>query len=107
HASLYFVSDQEDFKLIADLTQTRPEVVGRNDGTSFALHWFHNHRRNVVANFAGDTQLLLDRIGVTIGNVIDVIVEREHRMTKHRFSSEGERACGFAVEATHSGNETA
>src|SRR5205823_5479927 len=75
HTRLHLVGDQQDLVLVTDLTQARPEVVGRDNRAGFTLHRFHDDGGDVVANFASNTQLLLNGIGVAKGNVEDVIVQ--------------------------------
>ncbi len=88
HAGLHFVGDEQDFVFVADLAQARPEVIRWLDGSRFALYWLLDDCGDVVANFASDAQLLITGIGVTVGYVVDVIVQRQGGLAEHGLAGE-------------------
>ena len=50
HSGLNLVGDQEHIVVITDVTKPRPEVIGRYDGTGFALYRLGHDRRNAVTH---------------------------------------------------------
>src|SRR5438552_750459 len=74
HAGLYFVGNEQDFIFVADVAQARPEIIRRDYSTGLTLHRFHNDGSDIIAYLAGDTQLLLNGVGIAKGHMEDVIM---------------------------------
>src|SRR5215469_16159558 len=105
HTCLHFVSDQQDLIFIAELAQARPEIAGGYDSACLALHRLHDNGSNIIAYLTGDTQLLLNGVGVTIRHMKDVILRRQGGATENGLAREREGASSLAVEAAHGGDE--
>src|ERR1700694_3462824 len=88
HAGLHFVGDEPYFIVVANLAQTRPEVVRGNDSARLTLDGFHNPGADIITNLARDTQLLFDGIGIPIGNVEDVVLRGHGGTTEDSLACE-------------------
>src|SRR5579885_701990 len=97
----------QNLVLITELAQAGPEIVGRHNRPGLALYRFHDDGGDVVANFACDTQLLLNGIGVAIWHMKDVIMQRQGGTAKDGFAGKRERPRRFAVEAAHGSDKAA
>src|SRR5207247_3017143 len=66
HAGLHFVENQKNLVLIAQRPDARQIVVGRYDGTGFALNGFQNDRGDVFAEVRELLEFALEILGITV-----------------------------------------
>src|SRR6266480_683610 len=107
HSGLYFVRYQENFVFVAELAQTRPEIIWWNNCSRFTLYWLHDDSSDIVANLACDLQLLLNSVGVTIRYVVNVIMQWHDRTAKNSLSGKSKRSRGFPMEAAYCSDKAA
>ena len=87
------------------MAQARPEVVRRDNSARLALHRLHHHRGDIVADLAGDAQLLLHGVGVAKRHMVDIAEQRHRGLAELGLAHQAEAARGLAVEAAHRGDE--
>src|SRR5436305_11029517 len=74
HTRLYFVGNEQYFIFITNLTQSRPEIIGRYDSACFTLHWLHDNGSNIITYLAGNAQLLFNGLGITKGHMEHIVM---------------------------------
>src|SRR6266487_932824 len=94
HTRLHFVSDEQYFVFITNLAETRPEVVGRNDGACLTLHRLHNDSSDIIANLTSNATAVLQH-------------QRHHKAHEKRYFAEswqdgGKWPCLLGTESLRS-----
>jgi len=89
----------------AQLPHAGEVVVGRHDCAGLTLDRLHHEAGDLHAYRFRASQLLVERIGVAVGNEVHVLEPLLERLPERRLPHEGERTQRLAVESGERGDE--
>ena len=99
HAGLHLVGDEEDAPLVADLAHLGEEVVGRHVGAGLALYGLGDEGGDVETDRVADLELLVERVGVAVGDEAHVGRERVEGLAPGSLAGDAQAAERLAVKA--------
>ena len=105
HAGLHLVGDEKHAPLVADLADLGEEVVGRHAGAGLALHGLGDEGGDVEADGVADLELLVERVGVAVGDEAHVGRQRVEGLAPGGLAGHAQAAERLAVEAAQAADD--